>query len=139
MSLVFRFAFVVGGVELPGCFGWCVCSVTCMFGLCVLLDEVVAMVLVVWNVMKFGGVMVVGGSLIVVCVVAAKWCLGVLGCVVVDVVVAAGGVIVVEFGLLLSGWEYEVGVYVGSDVCVCIWFGWLKDLGMFVFASHLVC
>ncbi len=55
------------------------------------------------------------------------------------VVVAAGGIIVVECGLLLSGWEYEVSVYVGSDVCVGIWRGWLEYLGLFVVASSLVC
>ncbi len=53
--------------------------------------------------------------------VAAKWCLEMLGCDVVDVVVATEGVSVIKCGLMSSGWGWEVGVYVGSDVCVGIW------------------
>ena len=44
-----------------------------------------------------------------------------LGCVVVVIGIGVGSVLVGECGLLLSGGEYEVGVHVDSEVCVCVW------------------
>jgi hypothetical protein len=61
-----------------------------------------------------------------------------LGCVVVGVVFAVGGVFVVNCGLLLSRWEYEVSVYVGSEVCGDMW-SCVSSIGIFVFASIFVC
>ncbi len=76
----------------------------CLFGLRLFVCEVVAMSLVVWGVMKFGGVVVVGFfSGRRVCGRGGKKCLRVLGCVVAGVVITVGGVIVVECGLLSGG------------------------------------
>ncbi len=73
-----------------------------VFGLCLLVYGVVTMALAVWGVARFKGVMVVGlFSCRRVCD-RGEGFFKVLGCIVVGVVIAKGGILVIEYGLLLS-------------------------------------